>query len=110
MEIVVIGFEKGDVIFVNGIVLMFDVFLIEFNRLGGKYGIGRVDLVENWFVGMKFCGVYEMFGGMILFVVYCGMELIIFDCVVVYLKDEFMFCYVVLIYGGFWFFLEWEML
>lgn len=74
LEFIEIGFEKGDVVLINGEVMSLVIILIKLNELGGKYGIGCLDFVENCFVGMKFCGIYEMSGGIVLFEVYCGIE------------------------------------
>lgn len=90
-------------------VMFFVIIFIKFNELGKIYGIGCFDLFENCFVGMKFRGIYEIFGGIIFFIVYCGMEEIIFDKGVVYFKDEIMLKYVEFIYNGFWFVFEREM-
>lgn len=110
LEFIEIIFEKGDVIVINGQVMSLVMILIKLNELGGKYGIGCLDFVENCFVGMKLCGIYEIFGGIVLLEVYCGIEQIMLDVGVGYLKDLIMLCYVELIYNGFWFSFECEML
>ncbi|KQS59482.1 argininosuccinate synthase [Rhizobium sp. Leaf371] len=109
-ETVVIGFEKGDAVSVNGIALTPAALLTELNRLGGKHGIGRVDLVENRFVGMKSRGVYETPGGTILLDAHRGIESITLDRAAAHLKDDIMPRYAALIYNGFWFSPEREML
>ncbi|WP_176084487.1 argininosuccinate synthase [Martelella sp. HB161492] len=109
-ETVVIGFAEGDAVSVNGIVLTPAELLTELNRLGGKHGIGRVDLVENRFVGMKSRGVYETPGGTILLAAHRGIESITLDRAAAHLKDELMPRYAALIYGGFWFSPERQML
>ncbi len=109
-ETVIIGFEKGDAISVNGIALTPASLLTELNRLGGKHGIGRIDLVENRFVGMKSRGVYETPGGTILLAAHRGIESITLDRAAAHRKDELMPRYAALIYSGFWFSPEREML
>lgn len=109
-ETIVIGFERGDAISLNGIALAPAALLAELNRLGGKHGIGRVDLVENRFVGMKSRGVYETPGGTILLAAHRGIESITLDRAAAHLKDEIMPRYATLIYSGFWFSPEREML
>lgn len=105
-----IGFEKGDVVLFNGILMFLVILFVKLNDYGCDNGIGCFDMVENWFVGMKSCGIYEMLGGIIFLIVYWVMELIMFDCGVGYFKDELMLCYVLFIYNGFWFLFECEML
>lgn len=109
-ETIVIGFEKGDAISVNGITLTPAALLTELNRLGGKHGIGRIDLVENRFVGMKSRGIYETPGGTILLAAHRGIESITLDPAAAHLKDDLMPRYAALIYSGFWFSPEREML
>jgi argininosuccinate synthase len=109
-EIVVIGFEKGDAVSVNGESMTPALLLAELNRLGGKHGIGRVDLVENRFVGMKSRGVYETPGGTILLAAHRGVESLTLDRAAAHLKDEIMPRYAALIYNGFWYSPEREML
>ena len=109
-ETIVIGFERGDAISVNGIALTPGALLTELNRLGGNHGIGRVDLVENRFVGMKSRGIYETPGGTILLAAHRGIESITLDRAAAHLKDEIMPRYAALIYNGFWFAPEREML
>ena len=109
-ENVVIGFEKGDAVSLNGEAMTPAALLTELNRLGGKHGIGRVDLVENRFVGMKSRGVYETPGGTILLAAHRGIESITLDRAAAHLKDEIMPRYATLIYNGFWYSPEREML
>ncbi len=109
-ETVVIGFEKGDAVSVNGNARTPAALLTELNRLGGKHGIGRVDLVENRFVGMKSRGVYETPGGTVLLAAHRGIESITVDRAAAHLKDELMPRYAALIYNGFWFSPERKML
>ncbi len=109
-EIITIGFEKGDAVSVNGEKLSPATLLTKLNELGGKHGVGRLDLVENRFVGMKSRGVYETPGGTVLLVAHRGMESITLDRGAAHLKDEIMPKYAELIYNGFWFSPEREML
>jgi argininosuccinate synthase len=95
---------------VNGEVLSPAALLTKLNALGGKHGIGRLDLVENRFVGMKSRGVYETPGGTILHAAHRGIESITLDRGAAHLKDEIMPRYAELIYNGFWFAPEREML
>jgi argininosuccinate synthase len=78
-EIAVIGFEKGDAVSLNGEAMTPAVVLAELNKLGGKHGVGRVDLVENRFVGMKSRGVYGTPGGTILLAAHRRIESITLD-------------------------------
>lgn len=105
-----LSYEGGDIVVIDGVCLVVYEVLVQLNKVGGDNGIGRVDIVENCYVGMKVCGVYEIFGGIIMMCVYCVIELIILDWEVVYLKDSLMFKYVELIYNGYWWSLEWIML
>ncbi|MDP2780821.1 argininosuccinate synthase [Devosia sp.] len=109
-EIITIGFEQGDAVSVNGIALSPAALLTKLNELGGKHGVGRLDLVENRFVGMKSRGVYETPGGTILLAAHRGIESITLDRGAAHLKDEIMPRYAELIYNGFWFAPEREML
>ena len=109
-EYVEIEFLKGDPVAVNGKKLSPAKLLTELNRLGGKHGIGRLDLVENRFVGMKSRGVYETPGGTILHAAHRGIEQITLDRGAMHLKDELMPRYAELVYYGFWFSPEREML
>jgi argininosuccinate synthase len=109
-EYVEIDFKRGDAVAVNGEVLSPAALLTKLNALGGKHGIGRLDLVENRFVGMKSRGVYETPGGTILHAAHRGIESITLDRGAAHLKDEIMPRYAELIYNGFWFAPEREML
>jgi argininosuccinate synthase len=105
-----IRFEKGDAVAVDGATLSPAKLLAKLNEHGGKHGIGRLDLVENRFVGMKSRGVYETPGGTILLAAHRGMESITLDRGAAHLKDDLMPRYAELIYFGFWFSPEREML
>jgi argininosuccinate synthase len=109
-EIITIGYEKGDPVSVNGVKLSPAALLTKLNELGGKHGVGRLDLVENRFVGMKSRGLYETPGGTIMLVAHRGIESITLDRGEAHLKDELMPKYAELIYNGFWFAPEREML
>ncbi|HEY5210788.1 MAG TPA: argininosuccinate synthase [Stellaceae bacterium] len=109
-EYVEIEFAGGDAIAVDGTALSPAMLLTRLNELGGKHGIGRLDLVENRFVGMKSRGVYETPGGTILHAAHRGIESITLDRGAAHLKDELMPRYAELIYNGFWFSPEREML
>jgi argininosuccinate synthase len=102
-EYVEVEFLKGDPVAVNGERLSPAALLQRLNELGGKHGIGRLDLVENRFVGMKSRGVYETPGGTILQAAHRGIESITLDRGAAHLKDEIMPRYAELIYNGFWF-------
>jgi argininosuccinate synthase len=108
--IVEIGFEKGDAVSIDGKPLSPATLLTQLNELGRANGIGRLDLVENRFVGMKSRGVYETPGGTILHVAHRAMESLTLDRGAAHLKDEMMPRYAELIYYGFWFAPEREML
>ena len=108
--IIEIGFEKGDAVSIDGEKLSPATLLAKLNDLGRANGIGRLDLVENRFVGMKSRGVYETPGGTILLAAHRAMESITLDRGAAHLKDEFMPRYAELIYNGFWFSPEREML
>jgi argininosuccinate synthase len=103
-------FEKGDPVAIDGKRLSPAALLTELNRLGHDNGVGRLDLVENRFVGMKSRGVYETPGGSILLVAHRGIESITLDRGAMHLKDDLMPRYAELIYNGFWFSPEREML
>ncbi|TDH37695.1 argininosuccinate synthase [Pseudohoeflea suaedae] len=105
-----IGFEKGDAVSINGEKLSPATLLARLNDLGRDNGIGRIDLVENRFVGMKSRGVYETPGGTILLAAHRAIESITLDRGAAHLKDELMPRYAELIYNGFWFSPEREML
>ena len=105
-----IGFEKGDAVSIDGEKLSPAAVLTRLNALGKANGIGRLDLVENRFVGMKSRGVYETPGGTILIAAHRGIESITLDRGAAHLKDDIMPRYAALIYNGFWFSPEREML
>jgi argininosuccinate synthase len=105
-----IGFERGDAVSINGEKLSPATLLTRLNALGKTNGIGRLDLVENRFVGMKSRGVYETPGGTILLAAHRGIESITLDRGAAHLKDDLMPRYAALIYNGFWFSPEREML
>src|SRR5579884_3168219 len=105
-----IGFEKGDPVSIDGERLSPATLLAKLNKLGHDNGIGRIDLVENRFVGMKSRGVYETPGGTILLQAHRAIESITLDRGAAHLKDELMPRYAELIYNGFWFSPEREML
>jgi argininosuccinate synthase len=109
-EYVEIEFARGDAVAVDGERLSPAALLTRLNELGGRNGIGRLDLVENRFVGMKSRGVYETPGGTILYAAHRGIESITLDRGAAHLKDEIMPRYAELIYNGFWFAPEREML
>jgi argininosuccinate synthase len=109
-QIVEIGFERGDAVSVDGVRLSPAALLTKLNEIGGAHGVGRLDLVENRFVGMKSRGVYETPGGTILLAAHRGIESITLDRGAAHLKDEIMPRYAELIYNGFWFSPEREML
>ena len=102
-EYVELDFERGICVAVNGKKLSPLGVMLELNRLGGRHGIGRVDLVENRFVGMKSRGVYETPGGAILHFGHRQMESITMDREVMHLRDSLIPQYSTLVYNGFWF-------
>ncbi len=108
--IVEIAFEKGDPVAIDGETMSPATLLAKLNQLGHDNGIGRLDLVENRFVGMKSRGVYETPGGTILLAAHRGIESITLDGGAMHLKDSIMPRYAELIYNGFWFAPEREML
>ena len=105
-----IGFIKGDATSIDGIAMSPATLLTRLNELGKENGIGRLDLVENRFVGMKNRGLYETPGGTILHVAHRAMESLTLDRGMAHLKDELMPRYAELIYNGFWYSPEREML
>ncbi len=107
---ITIDFKEGDPVAINGKAMSPATLLTELNRLGGDNGIGRVDLVENRFVGMKSRGVYETPGGTILLKARRAMESITLDRGAAHAKDSLMPRYAELVYNGFWFDPEREML
>jgi argininosuccinate synthase len=102
-EIVTVGFEAGTPVSINGEALDPVALLIEANRLGGAHGIGRVDLVENRFLGMKSRGVYETPGGTLLHHAHRGVESLTLDREVSHLRDELVPRYAEMVYNGFWY-------
>ncbi len=109
-DYVTIEFERGDPIAIDGKKMSPATLLTQLNTLGRRHGIGRLDLVENRFVGMKSRGMYETPGGTILLAAHRGIESITLDRGAAHLKDELMPKYAELIYYGFWFAPEREML
>ena len=109
-EYITIDFEKGDGVALNGQAMSPATLLEALNELGRKHGIGRLDLVENRFVGMKSRGMYETPGGTIYHAAHRGIESITLDRGAAHLKDELAPRYAELIYNGFWFAPEREML
>jgi len=108
--VIEIGFEKGDPVSINGEKMGPAAILTALNKYGHDNGIGRLDLVENRFVGMKSRGVYETPGGTILLTAHRALESITLDRGAAHLKDELMPRYAELVYNGFWFAPEREML
>ena len=102
-EMVEVGFENGNAVSLNGQALTPAALLAELNRLGGRHGIGRADIVENRFVGMKSRGVYETPGGTILRAAHMAVESITMDREVMHLRDSLIPRYAEMIYYGFWF-------
>lgn len=109
-EYVTVAFERGDAVAINGQGLGPAALLTELNALGSRHGIGRLDLVENRFVGMKSRGIYETPGGTILMMAHRGIEQLTLDRGAMHLKDELMPKYAKLVYEGFWFSPERDML
>ena len=109
-EYIEVSFDAGDPVSINGSVMSPATILTELNTLGGKHGIGRLDLVEGRFVGMKSRGIYETPGGTLLLEAHRAIESITLDRGAAHLKDELMPKYAELIYNGFWFSPEREML
>jgi len=109
-EFIEIGFEKGDAVSINGEAMSPATLLTALNEYGGKHGVGRLDLVEGRYVGMKSRGIYETPGGTILLAAHRGIESITLDRGAAHLKDELMPKYAELIYNGYWFSPEREML
>ncbi len=108
--IIEIGFERGDAVSINGVAMSPAALLTRLNELGGANGIGRLDLLENRFVGMKSRGIYETPGGTILLMAHRGIEQITLDKGAAHLKDELMPRYAELIYNGYWFSPERDMM
>ncbi|MFN2268138.1 MAG: argininosuccinate synthase [Desulfonatronovibrio sp.] len=102
-EVIVIGFEKGNPVSINNEQMSAAALVKKLNILGGKHGIGRLDMVENRFVGMKSRGVYETPGGTILYAAHRDLEGICLDRESMHLRDELITKYAGLVYNGFWF-------
>lgn len=109
-EYIEITYEKGDPVALNGNALSPAEMLTALNEVGGKHGVGRLDLVEGRFVGMKSRGIYETPGGTVMLEAHRGIESITLDRGAAHLKDELMPRYAELIYNGFWYSPEREML
>ncbi len=109
-RLVEISYERGDPVAVDGEGLSPAKILERLNKLGGEHGVGRVDLVENRYVGMKSRGVYETPGGTILHAAHRGLESLTLDREVLHLRDSLMPKYAELVYYGYWFSPEREML
>ena len=109
-ELITIGFEKGDPVSINEEKLSPYALLDKLNQLAGKHGIGRLDIVENRYVGMKSRGCYETPGGTILLKAHRSIESLTLDREVAHMKDELMPRYASLIYNGYWWSPERQML
>ncbi|MFO7728760.1 MAG: argininosuccinate synthase [Desulfonatronovibrio sp.] len=102
-EIITLGFEKGNPVSINSEQMMPVKLMKMLNVLGGRHGIGRLDMVENRFVGMKSRGVYETPGGTILFAAHRDLEGLCLDRESMHLRDELVTRYAALVYNGFWY-------
>ena len=102
-EYIELSYQRGDIVAINGETMTPAAVLTELNRLGGKHGIGRIDIVENRFVGMKSRGCYETPGGTIMLKAHRAIESITLDREAAHLKDELMPRYAKIIYNGYWF-------
>lgn len=102
-EYVIVGYEHGDPVSINGVEMSPVELLTKANELGGRHGIGRVDMVENRFVGMKSRGVYETPGGTLLYHAHRAVESLTLDREVAHLRDELSNRYAEMVYNGFWF-------
>ena len=109
-EDVIISFKKGIPVKVNGKTYSPAKLMIKLNELGSKHAVGRIDMVENRFVGMKSRGVYETPGGTILHMAHRALETITMDKEVMFLRDSFIPSYARMVYNGFWYAPEREML
>ena len=109
-EEMVVAFKRGDAVAVNGKAMSPATLLATLNEAGKRHGIGRLDLVENRFVGMKSRGMYETPGGTILHLAHRAIEQLTLDRGAAHLKDELMPRYAELVYNGLWFSPEREML
>lgn len=102
-EYIELDFEKGNIVAINGTTLTPLQVMKKLNELGGKHGIGRIDMIENRFVGMKSRGVYETPGGTVLFETHRMMESVTMDREVMHIRDSLISKYSELVYNGFWF-------
>ncbi|WP_456324704.1 argininosuccinate synthase [Desulfonauticus submarinus] len=102
-EIITLGFEKGNPISLNGENLSPATLLKRLNILGGKHGVGRIDMVENRFVGIKSRGVYETPGGTIIYIAHQDLEGICLDRELLHLRDSLIPRYAEMVYNGFWY-------
>ncbi|MDO9527001.1 MAG: argininosuccinate synthase, partial [Gemmobacter sp.] len=109
-EFIEVTFQAGDAVAIDGEAMSPATILTKLNEIGGRHGVGRLDLVENRFIGMKSRGAYETPGGTILLEAHRGIEQITLDSGAGHLKDSIMPRYAELIYNGFWFSPEREML
>jgi len=109
-EYIELKYKSGDIVAINGVAMTPAQVLTELNRLGGKHGIGRIDIVENRYVGMKSRGCYETPGGTIMLKAHRAIESITLDREAAHLKDELMPRYAKMVYNGYWFAAEREML
>jgi len=109
-ECIELTYQGGDIIAINDEVMTPAVVLRELNRLGGKHGIGRIDIVENRYVGMKSRGCYETPGGTIMLKAHRAIESLTLDREAAHLKDELMPRYAKLVYNGYWFAPECKMM
>jgi argininosuccinate synthase len=109
-EYIELSYQAGDIVAINGKKMTPARVLAELNRLGGRHGIGRLDLVENRYVGMKSRGCYETPGGTIMLKAHRAMESVTLDREVLALKDDLMPRYARMIYNGYWFSPERELL
>jgi len=102
-EYIELSYKSGDIVAINGVSMTPATVLTELNRIGGKHGIGRIDIVENRFVGMKSRGCYETPGGTIMLKAHRAIESITLDREAAHLKDELMPRYAKMVYNGYWF-------
>jgi len=102
-EVITLEFEKGDPVAINGVKYTPAEIILKLNEIGGLHGIGRVDMVENRFVGMKSRGIYETPGGTIIYIAHRDLEGICLDREVMHLRDSLIPRYAEMIYYGFWF-------
>src|SRR6476661_5049721 len=102
-QVVELAYRRGDIVAIDGVGMSPSQVLALLNRIGGKHGIGRLDIVENRYVGMKSRGCYETPGGTIMLKAHRAIESITLDREVVALKDDLMPRYARLVYNGYWF-------